>query len=228
VTKIEYPAYDVSLDYEPNYIPDDSYNDSYKLYDTGTGTEVTYLYLDGYAPSVSDNLRINYTLVRQWVASAITTAVSQVGHGFSINDGVYQNSAGVWVSGDVQTLATHIVTAVPDVDNFTAAELQFSAPSNKFFALSTLTAAHCCHAIAAYYSRTSDSTITSDAVDHAARAREFSKRYNELMSQYRQMMGMPAEGKPKSGGMFVNLKTRPTANRRRYLFHNEPTDYNAP
>ena len=218
VERVEYPAYAVSENYEPTYLENNEWVDDYELYDAGT--ETRYLLLDGYNPSASDSIRIFYTMLREWSASSVTEAVAQVAHGFSLNDTVYLDAIGVWVAGDVETLATHIVTAVADADNFTVAVLQYDVNTNQFYALATLSASFACYAISEFYSRTSQPTISADSVDHNPRAIEFAKRGRELMAQYETMLG-ETPGVELPAGAFINFKTYPSGTGRRWLTHNE-------
>lgn len=96
----------------------------------------------------------------------------------------------------------------------------YNTPAQDFHAICYLTAGLCCRAIATKYSRTTDSTITADAVDHAGRADRFAARANEYISMYEKHMGIStaADGgiEPTAAGVFIDWNTD---SGRRYLVH---------
>lgn len=217
ILQIELPAPTVASDEQPVYLEPENWDDSY------WAGAVRYLFLPNHAPSSSDTMRIRFTIPYQWTASSTTTVVAQVGHGFSVDDYIYLDST--WQAAGDARIATHQVSVVTDVDNFTAkilevdpAERDFS--DTDFFAVCNLVGALCCQAIAIKYSRTSDSTIAADAVAHAARAIEFSNRAKELEAAYEQHLGIGEEVSVAPAGEFVDWDTQPGwPQSRRYLYH---------
>ncbi len=118
------------------------------------------------------------------------------------------------------------MSAVADVDNFTAALLEADPPVQDFFAICNLAAGLCAQAIADRYSRTSDSTIAADSVDHLSRADQWSRRAGELMRLYADHLGIGGDdGTTTHGtGAFVDWDTTPSwPNGRRFLFHGQET-----
>jgi hypothetical protein len=225
IISIQYPAPDVSLDEEPIFLEADDWRTDY--YDGTT----QYIFLPKHAPSASEAFRVKYTAPYTWTASSATEAVFQSSHGFSANDAVYENSAGTWVAAgdDISLLATHIVTVVTDGDNFTAALLQTAIPTNDFFAVCNLAACYVCRAISAKYSRTSDSTIGLDSVDHPSRGREFAQRANEFCAMYSEHTGQgtgAGDGERMVQGYaeFVDWDNAPGwPHGRQFVFHNRHT-----
>ena len=93
-------------------------------------------------------------------------------------------------------------------------------PVLDFFAICHLAAALCCRAIAAKYSRTSDSSITADSVNHTTKAGEFSRRAKEFEALYNQHLGLGAETVRAAAGEFVDMDTAPGwPSGRQYLYH---------
>ena len=84
-----------------------------------------------------------------------------------------------------------------------------------------------CQAIAERYSRTSDSTISSDSVDHTSRAQEFASRAREYCRMYAQHIeGVTAladgagEGSHDPMSVQIDLDVTPGyAHERDFLFH---------
>lgn len=98
-----------------------------------------------------------------------------------------------------------------------------TTPVQDFYAVCHLAAAYCCRAIAAAYSRTNDSTIAVDSVNHVTRADMFGRRAKEFETAYREHMGLDREGGGKgerAAGQFADWDTAPEwpANRR-YVYH---------
>lgn len=215
VIQVEYPAQLIASGYYPVYLEPESWNDAY--YTTGN---VRYLFLPGHQPGLTELLRVRYTIPYQWVASGVTSAVSQTAHGFIVGDYVYQDTT--WIEAPDQRIATHIITVQPNADTATAALLQTSIPVSDFFAVCNLAAGLCCQAIADKYSRTSDSGINADSVGyHVTRAGEFSRRAKELIALYEGHLGIGAAAERyKAAGEFVDLDTAPGwPGHRDYLFH---------
>jgi len=93
-----------------------------------------------------------------------------------------------------------------------------TTPPGDFFPICDLAAAICCHAIATRYSRTSESTLGADSVDHNSRGRNFAARAKEFEARYKDHMGL---GKgPAPAGEFVDWDTAPGwPTGRSYMFH---------
>lgn len=103
---------------------------------------------------------------------------------------------------------------------FTSGEVD--VPTAHFYTVCVLAAGLCAQAMADKYSRTSDSTISADSVDHLSRAQQWSRRARELIDMYKELMGLDADdGATVHGtGDFVDWDTAPSWPRgRRYLFH---------
>ena len=93
-----------------------------------------------------------------------------------------------------------------------------------FFALCHLAAGLCCQAMAAGFSKSSDSTINLDAVDHRSKASEYSQRAREFFALYEKHLGLGAEQKVHAAGDFVDWDTAPGwPTGRKYIFHGEET-----
>jgi len=215
VTQIEYPAEAVTADHQPQYLDREDFIDDYR-----TSGNTRYLYFPNHAPASTEIARVKYTLPYLWVASSVTTAVSQVAHGFVVGDYVYLDTT--WIESPDQRTATHIITVQPTADTATAALLQTTLPVNDFFAVCNLAAGYCCQAIADKYSRTSDSSINADSVgQHVTRANEFSRRARELIALYEKHLGIgQEEGRFNPAGEFISLDTSPGwPGNRSYLFH---------
>lgn len=224
VVKIEYPAATVSSDEAPTYLDPEDWDDDY--WDASGASPVRYLYLPNHAPAATETLRIRYTAPYLWTASSITEAVAKTAHGFSVNDYLYKENL-TWYEATDSRIATHQVTAVADVDNYTRAVLEADPPAQDFFAICKLAASFCCRAIATRYSRTTDSTISADSVDHLSRAQQFALRADEYMEEYEEHMGISAgEGglREMPAGEFVDWDTAPSwPTNRRFLFHGPET-----
>lgn len=221
---IQYPAPTVASDETPVYLEAEDWDDNY--YASG----VRYLWLPSHAPAATETMRITYSAPYTWSTGSSTTAVAQTGHGFSVADYVYQNAAGTWLDAgvNVNLLATHKVTAVADADNFTATNLVVDLPPADFFAVCNRAACLICQAIAERYSRTSDSTISADSVNHTSRAGEFASRAREFCRLYAEHVGVAAgdDGAATAQGHaeFVELDTAPTwPAGREFIFHGRHT-----
>lgn len=99
----------------------------------------------------------------------------------------------------------------------------YDTPPGDFFAICNLAAGLACQAIAAKYSRTTDSTISADSVDHLTRAQEFSRRSREFIAMYNEHIGLGGDsdgagGKVLPAGEFVDWDTAPGRNRQ-WLTH---------
>jgi hypothetical protein len=96
-------------------------------------------------------------------------------------------------------------------------------PAAHFYAVCNLAAGLCAQAIAQKYSRTSDSTISLDSVDHLSRAQQWAARARELIKLYEEFFGLSGgDGEPKqqAAGEFVDMDTAPSwPSARRYLYH---------
>lgn len=106
-----------------------------------------------------------------------------------------------------------------------------STPAQDFYAISCLASAMACQTVSIRYSRSTDSTLTADSVDHLSKADQFSRRADELMRKYNEQMGFitrQGAGDTAGGagtgvpafGTFVDMDTKPAANRR-WLMHGD-------
>lgn len=216
ITKIEYPAATIASDETPIYLETEDWQDDYE------SAGDVYLYLPSHAPAATESMRITYTVPYAWTASSVTSNITQASHGFALNDYVYLEGA-TWYKADDQRIATHQVTAVTSTSIFTAAVLQVAIPVTDFFAVCNLAAALCCRAIAGHYSRTSDSTINLDSVDHPTRAQMFASQAKALMALYQDHIGTE-EGGVKAAGAFVDWDTAPGwPSGRQFIFHGKGT-----
>ncbi len=222
IKSIEYPAATIASDEAPQYLGADDWDENYWADVSGTLTR--HLYLPNHAPASTETMRILYTTSYQWSAGNVTTSVNQASHGFSANDFVYKNTSQMWVevSNTLTNLATHQVTTVTDTDNIVVTDLSVDIPPGDFFAICNLAAGLVCQALAAKYSRTADSTLSLDSVDHTPRAQAFAARAKEFIGMYDEHLKLGEEGKTAdtAAGTFVDWDTVP--NRfRRWVFHND-------
>lgn len=221
IVSIQYPAPTVADDEPPIYLEPGDWNDDY------WAASVRYLFLPNHAPAATETLRIRYTAPYDWSASTITEAVAKVAHGLLVNDYLYKEDL-TWYEATDPRIATHRVTAVADVDNYTRALLQADPPPMDFFAVCYLAAGICAQAIATRYSRSADSTISADSVDHLSKADQWSRRAREYIGEYEKALGISGgeDGGPQqeAAGEFVDWDTAPSwpANRD-YLFHGRHT-----
>lgn len=226
IVAIQYPAPTIASDETPVYLEPDDWDTSY--HDASN----RYLWLPNHAPAATETMRITYTAAYVWSAGSITKSVAQSSHGFSLNDYVYQNEDGAWVDaggGSGALLATHQATTITDTNNFVATELAVSIPQMDFFAVCNRAACLACQAIAERYSRTSDSSITADSVNHTSRAQEFRNQAREFCRLYNDHLGImsDADGNSTTGSPmadFVDLDTSPLwPTGREFIFHNRHT-----
>ncbi len=190
VLSVQFPAPTVASDETPTYLGPEDWDAKY--FDGTT----QYIYFPNHSPTAPDAFRVKYTAPYKWTStSGAATAVNQTTHGFSLNDAVYLDSSGTWVSPEsLDLLGTHQVTTVTDADNFTATGLTADIPEMDFFAICYKGACLLCLEIAAKYSRTSDSTINADSVDHPSRASEFEARAKAFCAKFSDAMGLRVGG----------------------------------
>lgn len=188
IKTISYIAATIASDESPNYLEAGDWDEDF--YAGG----IRYLFFPNHSPAATETVRATYSALYSWTIGTTTTAVAQVAHGFSVNDFVYANSSSVWVSAGIGStadlLATHKVTTVADVDNFTATALATNVPEADFFAVCNKAACLICRSIAERYARTSDSTILADSVNHTARSQPFSDRADEFCKLYSDHLGI--------------------------------------
>lgn len=221
IQAIEYPAQAVSTDHSPVYLGPEDWNEDY--YSGG----LRYLLLPNHAPAATETMRIRYTGPYLWATGSATTNVTQSAHGLTLNTYVYKNASNVWVSAgdDPNLLATHRITTVTDANTFIVTILAVDLPSMDFFTVCLRAACLLCLEIAARYSRTSDSTISADSVNHPTRAKEFAARAKDFCSKWSEAMGIGGGG--ENGGSdhlpaseFVDWDTVPGwPAGRRFIFH---------
>ena len=220
VMEIEYPAVPIASDGTPVYLQPEDFRDDY-----WQGGD-RYLFLPNHSPAATETMRIKFGVPYDWAASTVTTSVTQTAHGFVVNDYIYLDGA-TWYRATDPRVATHKVTAAA-TDTFTAAVLQADPPVQDFFAICHLAAGLCCQAISARYSRTSDSTINADAVDHRTRGDMFASRAKEFIKMYERHIGIGAPGEDgkavQAAGAFVDWDTEPGwPTGRQYIFHGKGT-----
>ena len=220
VMEIEYPAVTIASDGTPVYLQPEDFRDDY-----WQGGE-RYLFLPNHSPAATETMRIRFGVPYDWTASAVTTSVTQTAHGFVVNDYIYLDGA-TWYKATDSRVATHKVTAAA-TDTFTAAVLQADPPVQDFFAVCHLAAGLCCQSVAARYSRSSDSTINADAVDHRTRGDMFASRAKEFIKMYERHIGIGAPGEDgkavQAAGAFVDWDTEPGwPTGRQYIFHGKGT-----
>jgi hypothetical protein len=99
-------------------------------------------------------------------------------------------------------------------------------PADDFLPISYLAACYCCRNIATKYSRTTDSIIRADSVNHPSRAQMFAKRAKEYCELYAQhIAGILASLDGDEAGLrpmseWIDWDTRPRwPPGRRYLYH---------
>lgn len=217
IDAIEYPAPTVASDEAPTYLDPEDWDDDY------WDASKRYLYLPHHAPATGDKMRIRYTVPWLWVDSTITTVVEQIAHGFALNDYLYLED--IWVKATDQRIATHKISVLTDVDNFTVELLEVDIVVADFFAVCNLSAGLCAQAISAKYSRTSDSTFSADSVDHLSRAQQWAARAKAFIALYEEHLGIGADAGDEQGtGDFVDWDTSPGwPGSRDYLFHGKHT-----
>ena len=222
VTQIEYPAATVASDETPQYLEPEDWQDDYWAEISGTHTR--HIWLPNHAPAATETMRITYTVPYAWTAGGSeSAAITQASHGFSVDDYVYLDGSIYTTAGDIRN-ATHQVTTVTDTSTFKVKILSTTTPQEDFFALCHLAAGLCCQAMAAGFSKSSDSTINLDAVDHRSKASEYSRRAREFFALYEKHLGLGAEQKVHAAGDFVDWDTAPGwPTGRKYVFHGEGT-----
>lgn len=223
IKSIQYPAPTIASDETPVYLDNTDYDQEYIV----SGTR--YLWLPHHAPASGETMRLAYTSLYAWTAGTTTTSVSQPSHGFSLNDYVYQDDDvnETWVTADnADLLATHQVTTVTDTNNFVATELAVNVPQIDFFAIVNKAACIACYALAERFSRSSDSLIRADSVNHMSKAGEFANRAKELCQMYTDHIAATGgsgagDDKAQGHGEFVDIDTYPRFpnTNRRYLHH---------
>lgn len=214
ILSAQYPAPSIASNDTPQYLAPDDIIDDY--YDGAT----RYLYFPNHSPAAGEAVRMRYTVPYVWTAGTNATAVTQAAHGFAAGDTVYLDT--IWIKDASGLLATHAVGTNPPAGSFTALELETNIPEAHFFAVCHKAACNICYAIAAKYSRTSDSTISADSVNHTSRAEQFSARARELCKLYSATVG--AGDGDKQGGKghaeFVDWDTEPNYPQgRQFIFH---------
>jgi hypothetical protein len=95
---------------------------------------------------------------------------------------------------------------------------EYDIPPQHFHAVCRLAAGLCAQSISAKYSRTSDSTISVDSVDHLSRAQQWSERAREFVSAYEEQLNIRTDEGGQPFGQFVDWDTQPSE-RRRWLYH---------
>lgn len=227
VLEVEYPAATIASDEILQPLEPSEWSDEVKVDVSGTLTR--HLYFPQHTPASTETFRVSYTTPRNWSAGSTTHNVAQTSHGFSLNDFVYDDGTD-WVETEAANLlATHKVTTVTDANNVVLTELSIDIPEADFFAICNLGACLTCEAIAAKYSRTSDSTILADAASHPERASQFRTQAEIFCNEYQRAMGLLAEEdgageRVRSAHQFVDLDTAPGwPTSRDYLFHSSET-----
>lgn len=105
---------------------------------------------------------------------------------------------------------------------FANSPLDVDTPAQDFFAICNLSASMVCEALAAKYSKTSDSTIAADAVGHGARGIEYATRAKEFRALYDQHIGLGEDADVQAASTFADLDTAPGwPAGRRYVFHGD-------
>jgi len=221
ILDIGYPAAVVASDDTPQYLGREDWQDDFWAY--GSGTLTRHLYFPSHAPAATETFRVSYNVPYGWTAGTITVTVKQATHGLSLNDPIYYDGT-YWRSAETSynNLATHSATTITDANNFTATELRVDIPQQDFFAICYLAAGLICQALATKYSRTSDSTLSLDSVNHTPRAAEFAARAREYLALYNEHLGIGAESEDDimAFGAFGDWDAEPTwPAGRRYLFH---------
>jgi len=223
VQSVQYPAPTIASDETPIYLDSSDYDQAY------LSGGVRYLWLPSHAPSAAETIRITFTSLYAWSAGSTTTSVIQVAHGFSLNDYIYQDDDEIWIAagaGSGDLLATHQATTITDSDNFVATELAVDVPVVDFFAVCNKAACLACQSLAERFSRSSDSLIRADSVNHISKAGEFSERAKEFCKLYDDHIkatGGDSSGDSTSDGHaeFVDLDVSPMyPSGRRFLHHN--------
>lgn len=217
ILAIEYPASAVTADHEPQMLDPKDWSDDY-----WDATPVRYLRFDTVAPASGETARVRFTAPYAWSVATATTQITQTAHGLSVSDWIYWDGK-KWRTAEAEEVAVAQVSASADANTFTYKSIQCDVPAEHFHAVCYLACSLICTAIASKYSRTSDSTINADSVDHPSRATAFSDRAREFRRQYEQQLqrGEVTNNKGDGYSQFVDVTTAPEwPNSRRYIFHN--------
>jgi len=217
VLSIEYPAKAVSTDHEPQMLDPSAWDDDY------WDATLRYLSFRTVIPVSGDLARVRHTAPFLWTVATATTSVLQNAHGFSANDWIYfDTDDGRWRAAKAEEVAIAQVTAAADANNFTYKSIQCDVPAEHFHAVCHLAASLICMALASKYSRTTDSTINADSVDHPSRGSGYASRAREHRTQYEKHIqrGEAHETEGDGYSQFVDVSTSPEWPRSRgYLFH---------
>ena len=223
ISAIQYPAPTIAGDETPVYLEPDDWDEDY--YQGGT----RYLWLPNHAPAASETVRVEYTAPYLWTSGSITTSITKTAHGHTLNDFVQEDDVLTFINAGstANLLATHQVTTVTDVDNFTVTELAVTAPEFDFFAIANRAACLVCQALAERFSRSTESTVNADRVRITTRAKEFSERAKEFCNLYNMHMGIMTDGASGVGGVklgeghaeFIDLDPMPTTGHGRDFLH---------
>ena len=101
---------------------------------------------------------------------------------------------------------------------YTPTANEYDVPPQHFYAICNLAAGLCAQAIANKYSRSNDSSIAADSVNHMTRAGEWAQRARELLKAYRVELNIQDSSGGQPFGVFVDWDTAPS-DRRRWLYH---------
>ncbi len=221
IVQIEYPAATIASDEMPIYLEDSDWQDDYWADVSGTLTR--HLFLPLHAPAATETMRVSYTVPYTWAAGTTTSTIAQTSHGFSLNDALWYDD-GEWKSAGntYNILATHIASTITDANNFVATELAVDIPQHDFFAVCNLGAGLICCALATKYSRTNDSTISTDSANHPTRAQEFRQQCNRFVAMYNEhfSLGKFADQSEAPAQAFADWNTLADwPGKRRWLFH---------
>lgn len=221
IVEIEYPAADITADEQPQYLEPEDWRDDY--WKVVSSVHTRHLYLPNHSPAATEEMRVKYTTPYSWTASTGTTAVLRHEHGFSVDNYVYLSDTTWYEALDVR-IATHRVSAVADVDNFTVKELEADVPVGDFFALCHLAAGLCCYSMAAQYTKLGQSTIAADATAHQTRSGEAARRGKEFVALYEKHLGLGERREVHAAGDFIDWDTAPGwPAGRQYVFHGKGT-----
>jgi hypothetical protein len=103
---------------------------------------------------------------------------------------------------------------------FSGSPESLDIPAQYFSAYCYLAASCCCTAISARYSRTNDSTIGADSVNHLSRAQEWANRAKDYMKNYLLWVGNDSEQPAAPAAAFVEIESGPrNPAGARYLYH---------
>lgn len=216
ILSIEYPAEAITADEWPVYLLP---NDWLYPYEDGSSR---YIFFPNHTPATGETVRIRFTVPYAWTVVSTASGNTTYGaHGFSADDWIYLDGID-WLAAAGEEVATAQVVTVVDTDTFTYKTLEVDIPAEDFFAVTALAASLCCQAIATKYSRSSDSIITADSVDHLSRAREFAARAREYRAQYETQLNIGKQAEEKGGpaGVVIDVPSSPEyPHGRQYLFH---------